>query len=1089
MIDLGAAPRGARRPPARPHRAAALVRRARGRHRRRQARRGSSWSSDDPLLAWMVVDATLASGADAALPAVHRRPAGRTRGPSSSRARTASCSRWCPTATGDEVVFYDALIDPDLAIAVLHLVSPDIEVEVRRPIVLEHSNSSVVFDERTILKVLRKVEPGPNPDVEIPRVLAERGYEHVLPPHRRAPPRRHGPRGAPRLPRRAPPRGGSSPARRCATCWRRACRPRRAAATSRPTPPGSAPSIAGSTWPWPTPGAASPATPPRWVDQMLGGLDEVARPRPAPTARRRRGAGPVRRRRRLDDAGAEIRIHGDLHLAQVIQVDAGWLVLDFEGEPARRRDDRFTTSSPLRDVAGMLRSLHYAAATGLAEWDQGDAELLALLDAWEQRNRDAFLAAYYGEEGIDALLPGRPRRPRRAADRLRARQGRVRARLRARPPPRPRVDPAGGHRAARAPSRAHVTDVRRAADAPTEFDLHLFGQGKHERLWDVLGAHVRRTASGTASRVWAPHAAPVSVVGEFNGWDRGACPLERARRRRVGRRSCAGIGSRTPVQVRDHGRRRAHDRPRRPDGAVRRALRRHGQHRVREPARVAGRRLDGAPRRRRPGARPHEHLRGAPRLVAPPRRRPGAVLPRAGARARRPRHRARVHPRRADADRRAPLRAVVGLPGHRLLRAHLALRRPRRLPLVRRPPPPARPRRDRRLGARPLPARRRRAWRATTARRSTSTPTRSAASTPTGARSCSTTASPRCAASSSPTPSTGSASCTSTACASTPSPRCSTATTPAAHGQWTPNVHGGNEDLEAVAFLQEMNTTVHRVHPGVLTIAEESTAWDGVSRPVHAGGLGFTHKWNMGWMHDTLDYWSTDPVLPELAPQPAHLRAHLRVGRALRAAAQPRRGRAPQAVAARQDARQQRPRALRQPAGPLHVDVGAPRQAAPLHGRRAGRPAGVEPRPRARLEPRRPGPPRRRAAPRRRPQRHPGAPPGDARRRRRPGRRSPGWPSTTASAAPSPSSASCPAPTTCSCAWPTSRACTSTTTASACAARGAGAASSPATTPATAAPAPGCRTSRPSRCPGTTAPTAPPSRSRRSPSSTSSPTR
>jgi len=79
-------------------------------------------------------------------------------------------------------------------------------------------------------------------------------------------------------------------------------------------------------------------------------------------------------------------------------------------------------------------------------------------------------------------------------------------------------------------------------------------------------------------------------------------------------------------------------------------------------------------------------------------------------------------------------------------------------------------------------------------------------------------------------------------------------------GQWTPNVHGGNEDLEAVAFLQELNTVVHRVQPGVLTIAEESTAWEGVSRPVHAGGLGFTHKWNMGWMRDTLDYWSTDPL-------------------------------------------------------------------------------------------------------------------------------------------------------------------------------------------------------------------------------------
>jgi 1,4-alpha-glucan branching enzyme len=79
-------------------------------------------------------------------------------------------------------------------------------------------------------------------------------------------------------------------------------------------------------------------------------------------------------------------------------------------------------------------------------------------------------------------------------------------------------------------------------------------------------------------------------------------------------------------------------------------------------------------------------------------------------------------------------------------------------------------------------------------------------------------------------------------------------------GQWTPNVRGGHEDLEAVSFLQELNTVVHRVHPGALTIAEESTAWPGVSRPVEAGGLGFTHKWNMGWMHDTLEYWSTDPL-------------------------------------------------------------------------------------------------------------------------------------------------------------------------------------------------------------------------------------
>ncbi len=79
-------------------------------------------------------------------------------------------------------------------------------------------------------------------------------------------------------------------------------------------------------------------------------------------------------------------------------------------------------------------------------------------------------------------------------------------------------------------------------------------------------------------------------------------------------------------------------------------------------------------------------------------------------------------------------------------------------------------------------------------------------------------------------------------------------------GQWTPNEHGGRENLDAVAFLQEMNATVYRRVPGVVTIAEESTAWDGVTRPTDTGGLGFGLKWNMGWMHDSLDYVSHDPI-------------------------------------------------------------------------------------------------------------------------------------------------------------------------------------------------------------------------------------
>ncbi|MDD5670416.1 MAG: 1,4-alpha-glucan branching protein GlgB, partial [Candidatus Omnitrophica bacterium] len=79
-------------------------------------------------------------------------------------------------------------------------------------------------------------------------------------------------------------------------------------------------------------------------------------------------------------------------------------------------------------------------------------------------------------------------------------------------------------------------------------------------------------------------------------------------------------------------------------------------------------------------------------------------------------------------------------------------------------------------------------------------------------------------------------------------------------GEWEPNVYGGHENLEAVAFLKKFNEVVHARFPGVLTIAEESTAWGGVSRPTYTGGLGFSMKWNMGWMHDVLEYFSKDPV-------------------------------------------------------------------------------------------------------------------------------------------------------------------------------------------------------------------------------------
>src|SRR5258706_9877128 len=79
-------------------------------------------------------------------------------------------------------------------------------------------------------------------------------------------------------------------------------------------------------------------------------------------------------------------------------------------------------------------------------------------------------------------------------------------------------------------------------------------------------------------------------------------------------------------------------------------------------------------------------------------------------------------------------------------------------------------------------------------------------------------------------------------------------------GEWIPNRHGGRENLEAIEFLRALNETVYRTLPGIVMLAEESTAWPMVSRPVYLGGLGFGYKWNMGWMHDMLGYMAKDPI-------------------------------------------------------------------------------------------------------------------------------------------------------------------------------------------------------------------------------------
>jgi maltokinase len=377
----------------------------------------------EPALAWFLLDVSDADGGVATYQVVlGGRPA---RGDDDfllgkDRVTVGEVDGW---------LWYDALVDPELALAVLEKVAPDESATIARPLVVEQSNSSVVYDERLILKLFRRVHPEPNPDVEITEILGERGFPHVVP----------------QLATLRSDRADLAVVRQyllgSTDAWNLAHTSLRDLLGTR-MPPEEAGGDFG-----PEAFALGEVTgrlhvalaeafgtdspdPAAWLDTFRAQLSRVPKlewrgahgaaddrdatdePEPSEVTEAAEIVDVAAAEALLaelvhvDDAGRAFRIHGDLHLGQFLLGDPGWFVLDFEGEPVRPVAERQAAASPLRDVAGMVRSFHYAARTGLAERGRDvDDELVDLADAWEVRAVEAYLAGYHHVEGVDELLP------------------------------------------------------------------------------------------------------------------------------------------------------------------------------------------------------------------------------------------------------------------------------------------------------------------------------------------------------------------------------------------------------------------------------------------------------------------------------------------------------------------------------------------------------------------------------------------------------------------------------------------------------------------------------------------------------------
>ena len=356
------------------------------------------------------------------------------------------------------LLVYDALADPEATVELWRMLAEEREVETRagrlisrhligidpdaadRPRLLdvEQSNSAVVRGHLDFLKWSRRIEAGPSVELEMAQALAERHFAHVPALHGHVSYRRGA--GAPALQAllHAYLHNGTQGWTLALTSLRDLYASAEESGTDSARERWEMVDDQGGSFQGEAarlgtvtaelhlaladperggvlaPEAVGPAQLAAWADAMTGQLDRLLTSGDRALAALSERRAPLVARfdalRRLGEGGLAIRVHGDYHLGQVIRIDEGWKIIDFEGEPAGEVEARRRRSSPLRDVAGMLRSFDYAAAAALAQRMQPRDplwhHLSAAGEAWAAANRDAFWAAYLERVNGTGLLPG-----------------------------------------------------------------------------------------------------------------------------------------------------------------------------------------------------------------------------------------------------------------------------------------------------------------------------------------------------------------------------------------------------------------------------------------------------------------------------------------------------------------------------------------------------------------------------------------------------------------------------------------------------------------------------------------------------------